>query len=139
MPERMHLSAPASAANLGPGFDCLGVALDLRNEVTIGPSQGGGVEIEIEGEGVRAASRSTDNLFVRAFRSAGHSHRSRMAAGPSAPVHASVTPPRIAAATLSGWPSMATARGSGSASWPDHARPAATPAEIVAALEPRPR
>ena len=69
--ERMHVSAPASAANLGPGFDCLGVALDLRNEVTIGRSAGGGVEVDVEGEGVRAASRGSDNLFVRAFRSAG--------------------------------------------------------------------
>jgi homoserine kinase len=71
VPERMHVSAPASAANLGPGFDCLGIALELRNEVTIGPSRGGGIEVEVEGEGVRAASRGPDNLFVRAFRSAG--------------------------------------------------------------------
>jgi homoserine kinase len=67
----MHVSAPASAANLGPGFDCLAVALDLRNEVVIGPSQGAGVEVVVEGEGVRAASRGADNLFVRAFAAAG--------------------------------------------------------------------
>ncbi len=71
MPERMHVSAPASAANLGPGFDCLAVALELRNEVTIGPGEGDGVEVTVEGEGVRAASRGADNLFVRAFRAAG--------------------------------------------------------------------
>ena len=52
MPERMHVSAPASAANLGPGFDCLAVALELRNEVTIGPGDGEGVEVTVEGEGV---------------------------------------------------------------------------------------
>ena len=71
MPERMHVSAPASAANLGPGFDCLAVALDLRNEVAIGPGDGEGVEVTVEGEGVRSASRGRDNLFVRAFSSAG--------------------------------------------------------------------
>ena len=71
MPERMHVSAPASAANLGPGFDCLAVALELRNEVTIGPGAGDGVEVTVEGEGVRAASRGAENLFVRAFRAAG--------------------------------------------------------------------
>ena len=71
MPERMHVSAPASAANLGPGFDCLAVALDLRNEVAIGPGDGDGIEVTVEGEGVRAASRGADNLFVRAFRAAG--------------------------------------------------------------------
>ena len=53
MPERMHVSAPASAANMGPGFDCLAVALELRNEVTIGPGEGDGVEVTVEGEGVR--------------------------------------------------------------------------------------
>jgi len=26
---------PATSANLGPGFDCLGLALELRNEVTV--------------------------------------------------------------------------------------------------------
>jgi homoserine kinase len=67
----MRVSAPASAANLGPGFDCLAVALDLRNEVAIGPSQTGGVEVVVEGEGARAASRGPDNLFVRAFAAAG--------------------------------------------------------------------
>ena len=71
MPDRMHVSAPASAANLGPGFDCLAVALELRNEVTIGPGAGDGVEVTVEGEGVRAASRGAENLFVRAFRAAG--------------------------------------------------------------------
>jgi homoserine kinase len=71
VPERMHVSAPASAANLGPGFDCLAVALELRNEVTISPGEGDRVEVTVEGEGVRAASRGADNLFVRAFRAAG--------------------------------------------------------------------
>jgi homoserine kinase len=71
VPERMHVSAPSSAANLGPGFDCLAVALELRNEVAIGPGSGDGVEVTVEGEGVRAASRGGDNLFVRAFSAAG--------------------------------------------------------------------
>ncbi|MCW5861961.1 MAG: homoserine kinase [Anaerolineae bacterium] len=29
------VSVPATSANLGPGFDCLGLALELRNEVTV--------------------------------------------------------------------------------------------------------
>ena len=29
----MRVSVPASSANLGPGFDCLAVALDLRAEI----------------------------------------------------------------------------------------------------------
>jgi homoserine kinase len=34
----MKASAPASSANLGPGFDCLALALDLRCSVTVEPS-----------------------------------------------------------------------------------------------------
>src|SRR5262249_24011104 len=31
---RVHVRVPATSANLGPGFDALGLALDLYNEVT---------------------------------------------------------------------------------------------------------
>ena len=48
--EVLTVSAPASSANLGPGFDTLALALDLANEVRItrrpGPARGAG-----EGEG----------------------------------------------------------------------------------------
>jgi homoserine kinase len=33
-------SVPATTANLGPGFDCLGVALDLSNRVTVAETGG---------------------------------------------------------------------------------------------------
>ena len=42
--DRVHVTAPASSANLGPGYDCLGVALPLRNDVVVerscGPARG---------------------------------------------------------------------------------------------------
>ena len=50
MPERMHVSAPASAANLGPGFDCLAVALELRNEVD-DRRRATGSGVEVDGRG----------------------------------------------------------------------------------------
>ena len=34
-PRRIIVRAPATTANLGPGFDCLGMALDLWAEVAI--------------------------------------------------------------------------------------------------------
>jgi homoserine kinase len=40
---------PATSANLGPGFDCFGLALDLCNEVTIDPDAEPGVTWEGEG------------------------------------------------------------------------------------------
>ncbi len=30
----LSVSVPATSANLGPGFDCLGLALDLRDTLT---------------------------------------------------------------------------------------------------------
>lgn len=37
--ENVTVRVPASTSNLGPGFDCLGVALRLYNSVTIGPTR----------------------------------------------------------------------------------------------------
>ncbi len=67
----MRVSAPASSANLGPGFDCLAVALDLRNEVEIRRAGGQAVSVIAEGEGAEQAPGGADNLFVRAFAAAG--------------------------------------------------------------------
>src|SRR5919107_3597025 len=38
LPMRFTVRTPASSANLGPGFDALGLALGLWNEATIDPS-----------------------------------------------------------------------------------------------------
>ena len=45
----VRVRAPASSANLGPGFDCAAVALDLWNELEV--TDGEGVSVEGEGEG----------------------------------------------------------------------------------------
>ena len=136
----MHVSAPASAANLGPGFDCLAVALELRNEVTIGPGDGDGVEVTVEGEGVRAAARGRDNLFVRAFSSAGADPSGlRFEMRNRIPFYRGLgsSAATISAGVVAGlaWTGRETDPLPGSV----HASPATTPAEIVAALDPRPR
>ena len=62
----MRFRAPATSANLGPGFDCAGGALDLWNELEI--TEGPGLQVEVEGEGaeeLRAAGR--DHLGLKAF------------------------------------------------------------------------
>ncbi len=71
MRELMRVSAPASSANLGPGFDCLAVALDLRNEIELRRDDGGGLRVMVEGEGAESVATGPDNLFVRAFVAAG--------------------------------------------------------------------
>lgn len=48
----MRASAPASAANLGPGFDVLALALDVRVEVSVEPAERLSVRTEGEGAGL---------------------------------------------------------------------------------------
>lgn len=46
---RVTVRVPATSANLGPGFDCFGLALDLCNEVTLDTEAEPGVSWEGEG------------------------------------------------------------------------------------------
>lgn len=46
---RLTVRVPATSANLGPGFDCFGLALDLCNEVTVDTDGAPGVRWEGEG------------------------------------------------------------------------------------------
>jgi homoserine kinase len=62
----MKVRAPASTANLGPGFDCAAAALDLWNELVVEPN-GDGTTVEIEGEGVDELPRDLGHLALRAF------------------------------------------------------------------------
>jgi homoserine kinase len=50
----VHVRAPATTANLGPGFDCAAAALDLWNELEV--SEGDG-DPDLEHLGVRAFAR----------------------------------------------------------------------------------
>jgi homoserine kinase len=55
--------APATSANLGPGFDAAAVALDLWNELEIVEGRG----VVVEGEGAGELAEDTSNLAVRAY------------------------------------------------------------------------
>ncbi|NAS24188.1 homoserine kinase [Herbidospora sp. NEAU-GS84] len=58
---------PATSANLGPGFDTLGLALDLHDEVTA--SIGGHpTAVEVEGEGAGEVDTGEGHLIVRTMR-----------------------------------------------------------------------
>jgi homoserine kinase len=61
--------APATSANLGPGYDALGLALALHDVVEARVT-GGGLAIEISGEGSGTASAGERHLVVRAMRAA---------------------------------------------------------------------
>lgn len=59
----MIVRAPATSANLGPGFDCVGVALDLWNELEVKEGDG----VEIDGVGAGELADDVTNLGVRAY------------------------------------------------------------------------
>ena len=37
----IHIKVPATSANMGPGFDCAGIALQLYNEIWAEETEGG--------------------------------------------------------------------------------------------------
>ena len=54
----VRVRAPASTANLGPGFDCAAVALDLWNELEVAEGEGEGKEdVDFDHLGIRAFAR----------------------------------------------------------------------------------
>lgn len=60
----VRIQVPATSANLGPGFDVLGVALDLYNYVYI--EEMPGLDIKVCGEGKDQISCGEDNIVYRA-------------------------------------------------------------------------
>ena len=64
-PRSVTVRVPATSANLGPGFDCLAVTLDLWNEATL-TLAGDGVVLSVEGEGRGALPTDAGNLVARA-------------------------------------------------------------------------
>src|SRR5262249_52410165 len=65
-PPAVRVRVPATSANVGPGFDVLGVALALYNEVEL--AEGDEVRVEIEGEGQATLPRDERNVLVRGTR-----------------------------------------------------------------------
>ena len=65
----VRVSVPATSANLGPGFDALGLALSLRDELVaeVVPE---GLTIEVVGAGADDVPRDESHLVVRAMRAA---------------------------------------------------------------------
>ena len=74
MAELKHKSVtvrvPATSANLGPGFDCLGMALDLWNSVHMEVGQG--ASVLVTGQGADELPHNTSNLVIQAAHKAFH-------------------------------------------------------------------
>ncbi len=63
----IRVQVPATTANLGPGFDCLGMALELYNVVEMFPAPRG-LSIEVSGEGAADIPKDENNLVYQAAR-----------------------------------------------------------------------
>jgi homoserine kinase len=67
MSRTLIVRAPASTANLGPGFDCAAAALELWNELRVDPRADGDTLVEVEGEGAGELPQGPEHLALRAF------------------------------------------------------------------------
>ena len=66
--QKVVMDVPATTANLGPGFDCLGAALDLNNRFAMRRIEGGGERFELIIEGTEGSHLrgGPENLVYRA-------------------------------------------------------------------------
>jgi len=65
MSSMIKIRVPATSANLGPGFDCLGLALDLWNEIAFEPADQ--LKYRTSGEGAEKLNKGNRNLLTKAY------------------------------------------------------------------------
>jgi homoserine kinase len=66
----VRVTVPATSANVGPGFDALGLALDLHDVIeahTVPAEPSGSVQVTVEGVGADSLPRDESHLVVRAM------------------------------------------------------------------------
>ncbi len=63
----IQVQVPATSANLGPGFDTLGLALSVYDELSITALDDDRLEIEVTGSGASEIARDESNLVVRSI------------------------------------------------------------------------
>ena len=64
--QRVRVIVPATTANMGPGFDTLGMALGLYNIVELESTTDGRITVSVEGEGAGELPCDESNLVCRA-------------------------------------------------------------------------
>ena len=63
----VRVKAPATTANMGPGYDCLGLALDIWNTLEVETIVGGEPLVEISCEGAGELETGRENLVYRSM------------------------------------------------------------------------
>ncbi|MFJ5955048.1 homoserine kinase [Paenarthrobacter sp. NPDC092416] len=65
--QRLTVKVPGTSANLGPGYDSLGLALSIYDTLTVETLTTGELEFELSGEGADTLPRDASHLVVRAI------------------------------------------------------------------------
>ena len=80
---RVTVEVPSTTANLGAGYDCIGLALDLTNriEVEVRGWSRGEIELTVDGEGQGELRDDRDNRFVAGLEAAIREVRGELPAG----------------------------------------------------------
>lgn len=68
--DHVQVRVPATSANLGPGFDALGLALALHDDLDVRALASDEVVVEVEGEGAGEVPDDETHLVVRALHAA---------------------------------------------------------------------
>ena len=68
MADSVRVRVPATSANLGPAYDCMGLALDLWDEVGVEVLDHPGVQIDVTGEGADTVPHDESHLVVATLR-----------------------------------------------------------------------
>jgi homoserine kinase len=64
----LRVRVPATAANLGPGFDALGLALGLYDDVVVRVTDEPGLSVDVAGMGAASVPRNARHLVVKSMR-----------------------------------------------------------------------
>ena len=64
MEKSVRIKVPATTANIGPGFDCLGMALDIWNYVEFTITDEKKDQVIITGQGQDVLNTVTDKVFM---------------------------------------------------------------------------
>ena len=62
-----QISVPASSANVGPGFDCFGIALELRDRYAAQVLDDPTFDVDVTGEGADEVKKDAKNLVIKAM------------------------------------------------------------------------
>ena len=63
----VQVSVPATSANLGPGFDSFGLALELRDRYAAQILDEAVIDVDVTGEGADEVKRDKNNLVIKAM------------------------------------------------------------------------